>query len=45
LYVLVGPDVPRSTPTRVIVAVVLGGPTAWGLLIVWLLAAVGLTDA
>lgn len=45
LHVLVGPDQPRPTPTRVIVAVVLGGPTAWGLMIVWLLAAVGLTDA
>ena len=45
LYVLVGRDVPRSTPTRVIVAVVLGGPTVGGLSIAWLLAAVGLTDA
>ena len=45
LYVLVGPDEPRPTPARVTIAVVLGGPTAWGLLIVWLLAAVGLTDA
>lgn len=45
LYVLVGPDDPRPAPARVIVAVLLGGPTVWALAIVWGLAIVGLIDA
>jgi hypothetical protein len=45
LFVLVGADDPRPVPARVIVAVLLGGPTVWALMIVWALAIVGLADA
>jgi hypothetical protein len=44
-FVLVGPNEPRPTPVRVIVAVLVGGPTAWALMVVWILALLGLGDA
>ncbi len=44
-FVLVGPSEPRPAPVRVVVAVVVGGPTGWALMVVWILALLGLGDA
>lgn len=44
-WVLVGPNEPRPVPARVIIAVLVGGPTSWALLVVWILALLGLGDA
>lgn len=45
LFVLVGPERPRPSPARIVAAVLLGGPTVWALMIIWILAILGLADA
>ena len=41
LYVLIGADVPRAAPLRIISAVLLGGPIVWSLLVFGLSTLVG----
>ena len=41
LYVLIGADVPRAAPLRIISAAVLGGPIVWSLLVFGLSTLVG----